>query len=87
MVASTGQRQVSQVRIRAQKGHPLPAPPHPRKKQVNDRYGKPAARRYDNESYEDDDDDEDEEEPIELSAIVAKGHGIKTGDVSRDQSI
>ena len=57
------------------------------KKQVNDRYGKPAARRYDNESYEDDGDDEDEEEPIELSAIVAKGHGIKTGVVSRDQSI
>lgn len=56
---------------------------------MNQRYGKQAARRYDHDSYQDDDEDEEEEgeEPIELSAIVAKGNGIRTGDVSREESV
>lgn len=70
------------------KGAPAAGPASSQKKQGNQRYGKQAARRYDNDSYhDDDDDDEDEEEPIELSAIVAKGNGIKTGDVSREESV
>ena len=54
------------------------------KKQANQRYGKQAARRYDNDDDDDDDDDEDDDEPIELSAIVAKGHGVRTGDISQE---
>lgn len=69
------------------KGAPAAGTTSSCKKQVNQRYGKQAARRYDNDSYQDEDEDEEEEEPIELSAIVAKGHGIKTGDVSREDTV